>query len=530
MKPKRSVVYLVSALIFAAIIGCANYIHRLFCFMTFQSLTLHSAVETMGALIAGCIAVILLQRIRQKGEERFFFPAIGFIAMGVFDWFHAIALPGHGFVLLHSLSRFAGGLFFSLAWLRVSDSKARLRKWLPWASAAGFAFFSLWIMFFRDAFPRMVQDGRFTVFAIGMNFASGILFFISAAFFLFKFNSYGKWEDYLFMWIALLFGFAGVWFRDSELWCYDWWLWHAASLSAFLVAAGFIIYQYFRLFADLRVSFMEKAAIADKLAKLNKELEDKVLERTKQLDDARLSAEAANRAKSEFLANMSHELRTPLNSVIGFSEVLYDEKFGILNEKQKEYVNDVLESGNHLLSLINDILDLSKVEAGKMELSLSGFSLKHLLEESMILIKERALKHNIEISTSIASDVEEMMGDHRKVKQIVFNLLSNAIKFTPDGGKIGIRARKIDGSYEVTVWDTGIGISNEEQENLFKEFVQIQNTYTRQHSGTGLGLALSRKFVELHKGKIWVESEGRGKGSEFKFTLPIKYAKEAADG
>jgi two-component system CheB/CheR fusion protein len=237
---------------------------------------------------------------------------------------------------------------------------------------------------------------------------------------------------------------------------------------------------------------------------------------------AKIAAEAANQAKSEFLANMSHELRTPLNAIIGFSEVLYDQKFGPLNETQRDYLNDVLESSKHLLSLINDILDLAKVESGKMELALSNFSLKELLEHSLIFIKEKAFKQNIELSLGIAEEVGYIRADERKVRQIVFNLLSNAIKFTLDGGKIGIHARIIGFEAEVSVWDTGIGIAPEDQSKLFEEFVQLENTRTKQYKGSGLGLSLAKKLVTLHGGKIWIESEGKGKGSIFKFTLPIR--------
>ncbi|MFA5167222.1 MAG: PAS domain-containing sensor histidine kinase [Candidatus Omnitrophota bacterium] len=237
---------------------------------------------------------------------------------------------------------------------------------------------------------------------------------------------------------------------------------------------------------------------------------------------AKIAAEAANQAKSEFLANMSHELRTPLNAIIGFSEVLYDQKFGPVNETQKDYLSEVLDSSKHLLSLINDILDLAKVESGKMELLLSNFSLKELLEHSLIFIKEKAFKQNIEISSGIAEEVGYIRADERKVKQILFNLLSNADKFTPDGGKIGINARITGSEVEVSVRDTGIGIAPEDQGKLFKEFVQLENTMTKQYKGSGLGLSLAKKLVELHGGKIWVESEGKGKGSSFKFTLPIK--------
>lgn len=252
----------------------------------------------------------------------------------------------------------------------------------------------------------------------------------------------------------------------------------------------------------------------------------------KQVEDmqrAREVADAANRAKSDFLANMSHELRTPLNSIIGFCEVLSGQAYGPMNEKQQDYLNDVLTSGQHLLSLINDILDLSKVEAGKMELALTTFSLKQLLEQSFIMIKEKALKHNIALSSEIADEIGEINADERKLKQIVYNLLSNAVKFTPDGGKIGIRARITDEQVEVAVWDTGIGISGEDQAKLFEKFTQLGGPYVEKVEGTGLGLALAKSLVELHGGKIRVESEGKDKGTTFSFTLPVKQEKGGTD-
>ncbi|HKY78209.1 MAG TPA: response regulator [Acidimicrobiia bacterium] len=225
--------------------------------------------------------------------------------------------------------------------------------------------------------------------------------------------------------------------------------------------------------------------------------------------------ESASRHKSEFLASMSHELRTPLNAIIGFSEVLRDEMFGPLNERQADYLNDILTSGRHLLSLINDILDLSKIEAGKMELDLTTFSLPAALENGLTMIRERAANHGIGLGLEIAPEVGEITADERKVKQVVFNLLSNAVKFTPDGGRINLSARCSHGEVEVAVRDTGIGIAPENQERVFEEFQQAG-----QREGSGLGLALCRSFVELHGGHIRLQSEV-GEGSTFAFTLPL---------
>jgi CheY-like chemotaxis protein len=239
------------------------------------------------------------------------------------------------------------------------------------------------------------------------------------------------------------------------------------------------------------------------------------------LQQAKEAAEAATRHKSEFLANMSHELRTPLNAIIGFSEVLLEKMFGELNEKQEEYLQDILSSGQHLLSLINDILDLSKVEAGKMELEPAVFNLRELLEGSLMMVKERALAHGLTLSVDIAEDINTFIGDERKVKQVLFNLLSNAVKFTPDKGKVSVIATKTDGVVQVVVRDTGIGIAAEDQQQIFEAFQQVGKGVAGKPEGTGLGLALTKKFVELHGGQIWVEST-MGQGSAFTFTLPVR--------
>jgi len=249
-------------------------------------------------------------------------------------------------------------------------------------------------------------------------------------------------------------------------------------------------------------------------------LERKVEERTRDL-------EVANRHKSEFLANMSHELRTPLNAIIGFSEVLQERMFGEMNDKQTEYIDDIHGSGKHLLSLINDILDLSKIEAGRMELDLATFSVPEAIGNALTLIRERALRHGIELTASIDPAVGAISADERKFKQILLNLLSNAVKFTPEGGRVVVAAQTARSMVEVSVTDTGIGIALEDQEAVFEEFRQVGKDYTRKAEGTGLGLALTRKFVELHGGNIRVKSEP-GKGATFTFALPLEPARSVA--
>ncbi len=259
---------------------------------------------------------------------------------------------------------------------------------------------------------------------------------------------------------------------------------------------------------ELLRTFANQSALAIQNATLFREIADK---------SAQL--EVANRHKSEFLANMSHELRTPLNAVIGFSEVLLERMFGELNPKQEEYLHDILTSGRHLLSLINDILDLSKVEAGRMELELGSFDLPVALDNALTLVRERAARHGITLDLGVDPGLSAFVGDERKIKQILLNLLSNAVKFTPEGGHVTVRAQRANGSVEISVTDTGIGIAREDQQAIFEEFRQVGTDYARKREGTGLGLALSRRFVELHGGRIWVKSEV-GEGSTFTFALP----------
>jgi two-component system CheB/CheR fusion protein len=252
-----------------------------------------------------------------------------------------------------------------------------------------------------------------------------------------------------------------------------------------------------------------------------KEIEAGLEKAHEELQELTRELKRAAKVKSEFLANMSHELRTPLNSINGFSEVLYDETFGSLNEKQKKYVSNVLSSGKHLLLLINQILDMAKIEAGKMQLALSNLLMKSLLNEIAMLVADMVSKKKLEMLLEIAEDLPNIDADELKVKEIIYNLLSNAVKFTPEGGKIGMQAKKVGSDVEIVVWDNGIGIASENMEKIFEGFFRVDTPYSRLTEGTGLGLPLSRKMVEMHSGKLTVVSKGLNKGTSVAFTLPI---------
>ena len=230
----------------------------------------------------------------------------------------------------------------------------------------------------------------------------------------------------------------------------------------------------------------------------------------------------SNRSKSEFIANMSHELRTPLNSIIGFSELMKKKIGGELTNKQERYVENVLTSSKFLLNLINDILDLSKVEAGKIELIIERVSIPVVISETLTLLKERASQNKVELVKELDPELDFIEADKQRMKQILFNLINNAIKFSKtDGGTVKVISKKAGGTAVISVCDTGIGIREEDMEKLFREFEQINPEITRKYGGTGLGLAISKKLTELHGGTILVESR-YGEGTTFKFTLPIQ--------
>jgi signal transduction histidine kinase/ActR/RegA family two-component response regulator len=297
------------------------------------------------------------------------------------------------------------------------------------------------------------------------------------------------------------------------------------GIYSFVLSLPFcvLIYYSYKLYLD---KLEEKKQHLEDIERMNADLERKVKERTQELEvvnqklqESNLELQRANSLKSEFLANMSHELRTPLNAVIGFSELLLDTGSGTLGEDQKDYVADILSSGRHLLELINEILDLSKIEAGKMKLSAEEFEIGPVCEEAMALLRVEAGRKHIEIVLDVEDPALEVRADRNKIKQIMNNLLSNAVKFTHPGGRVTLRTRRVVDRLAVSVIDTGIGIKDEDQERIFQAFTQVDGSYARRYQGTGLGLTLVKKFVGMHGGSVTLESRF-GEGSDFTFTIP----------
>ena len=300
---------------------------------------------------------------------------------------------------------------------------------------------------------------------------------------------------------------------------------HAVVVAPLLrdgVSIGTINLRRFdsRPFSGREIGSLETFAAQAVVAIENVRLFNEIQAKSGQLENANQELAAASRHKSEFLANMSHELRTPLNAIIGFSDVLGQRLFGELNERQAEYTQDIASSGRHLLDLVNEILDLSKVEAGRMELEPGEFDLADTIRGTLSFVRERAARHSIELTDEAPDDLGSVVADERKVRQVLLNLLSNAVKFTPDGGTIVVRARRAEGEVEVSVRDTGIGIAPEDRGKVFDEFQQVGKASDRSREGTGLGLTLAKRFIELHGGRIWMESEV-GKGTTFTFAMPL---------
>jgi len=282
--------------------------------------------------------------------------------------------------------------------------------------------------------------------------------------------------------------------------------------------------QVLSALADQAAIAIENAKLFEQVRQHTKELEAKVSERTRELEVANLELEAASRHKSEFLANMSHELRTPLNAILGYTELILDKIYGDVSEKIQEVLERLEKNGRHLLGLINDVLDLSKIEAGQLSLSLNDYSMQEIVQTVVTAVESLAAEKNLALEVSVSPDLTAGMGDEQRIAQVLLNLVGNAIKFTEEG-KVRVEAAASNDTFLISVSDTGLGLSEADQKMIFEEFHQADSSSTRKKGGTGLGLSIAKRIIEMHGGRIWVESRP-GKGSTFRFTLPVRVERQ----
>lgn len=486
----------------------------------YNYLLFHVVAEFFSIAIAFTIFVITWNSLRYIQHTYLTLIGIGYLFIGVLDIFHTMGFQGMGIFKdydfyanqLWIAARYLEGITFFLAFTFFPKGMGRIRT--LWIFLAYFIVTVLLLgsVFVVKVFPVCFIAGvGQTPFKLGSEYIISLLFLVSL---LFLWRQREGMDKVLFRYL-----FWSVFLKVITELAFTFYV-SSYGLSN-LVGHFFKIASFYLIYRAIVVTGIQKPqdTIFRELSASQRDLLA-----------AKSAAETANRAKSDFLANMSHELRTPLNAIIGFSEVLEDGLYGDLNDRQKTYAHHIYTSGKHLLSLINDILDLSKVEAGKMEFEASRFPIRAVLNSSVVMLKEKAMKHGLALSVEVEPEADiPIEADERKIKQIVFNLLSNAVKFTPDGGRVTVRARMAaveNGSeeqrmLEVCIEDTGIGIKEEDLPRLFGEFTQFNHSVlTKEYEGTGLGLALTKRLVELHHGRIWVESE-YGKGSRFYFTLPV---------
>ena len=483
---------------------------------------LHAVLETLGCMLALGIACFLLMRSGEKNNRYTVWLASSMLVMGIIDAFHASMMPSNVFVCLRRTAQLIGGVCIALIWLPERLIRTRLVEVLPKALATAAGLFGAISLAFPEIFPTVFADGKFTIVAKTLNFAGGVLFLAGVAYFICRFDRKQDTMQVLFAVYCLLFGVAGLTFMFSRLWSAGWWLLHFARLTGYVVAFKYVSAnssaQYLSLIRNEETLKQAKTLAEEsklELERVNMQLEASVQQANVLAQDA----EAANQAKSEFLANMSHELRTPLHSILSFAS------FGIKKytiaepEKLQDYFNRIKQSGKTLLELLNDLLDLAKLESGKVVFAFKPTDLVMLVrsvtDELDALLSERDLNVQHEV---LKFDGQVTL-DADKIKQVLRNLLNNAIRFSPKDGIIDIVICSSGNSVRVSVRDRGPGIPQNELEAVFDKFVQSSKTKTGA-GGTGLGLAISQEIIAAHRGRIWAENRPEG-GTVFSFEIPL---------
>jgi signal transduction histidine kinase len=446
--------------------------------------TVRTAAETAGALIAIAVAFLLLQRSFENKKPSYFILANGFIVMGILDGFHTLATLGNRFVWLHSIATLSGGLIFIVVWSEKLSKLLSRRRWIFWFSALFSFTLGAQAYLFPEYLPGMIENARFTPLATVINVSAGILFLLSAIYFLRIFYRFKKTEAYWFAFLFTLFGMAGISFQYSEVWCLEWWVWHLIRLIAFLLL--------------LRMMILEYRLKSIRVRKRNRKLQE--------LDER----------KTMFVSHVSHEFRNPLMIARESINMILEGVHGELNSDQKKLLGYTQNSIERLTRMVVNILDISKIEAGNMEINRTKFKVESLLNEVIAINRREITKKLIVYEQDVREDVGFILADRDKLSEIIINVLNNAVRYTPDEGKINISVTGTDGDVRFEVSDSNPQIADEDQDSVFDKYERVSSG---SKEGAGLDLPIARELVILHGGTIWIENI-EGVGNKIIFILP----------